>query len=260
MNADRSRITYREVGSGADQSLREKLYPFQKITVSAPASVYYLGVPSFPIPDPWRDAIKELIEKLQGNFCAEFDGKMLTYLGIIHSMLKPELLRALVNNNLDWRPTAALALLPDQPAPRIPSVEEVIEWEGNIPLDEVMPLITYITKPNAVKEASDMLFGKGALAFYISPLGEQAFLNKTKEVFGYVIEDPALNVINCLPFFRIDALLPANERQFRALFCTLDLYIGESAKDGGYVIVSSKCLDDEVMELVSTFKSRGIYF
>jgi hypothetical protein len=260
MNADRSRITRRRIVSDADQSLEEKLYPFQKITVRAPASVYYLGVPSFPIPDRWRDTVKDMIEKLQGRFCAEPRPQMLTYLGVIHSMLKPELLRALMTNNLEWRPTTALALLPDQPTPRVPSVEEVIEWEGNIPLDEVMPLITYITKPNAVKEASDLLFGKGALAFYISPLGEQAFLKKMKEVFGYVIEDPALNVFDCLPFFRVDALLPANERQFKALFCALDLYVGESAKDGGYVIVSSKCLDDEIIELVSLFKSRDISF
>jgi hypothetical protein len=143
MNADRSRITRRTVGSDADQSLEEKLYPFQKVAVPAPASVYYLGVPSFPIPDRWRNTIKEMIEKLLGQFCAELGGQALTYLGVIHSMLKPELLRALMTNNLEWRPTAALALLPDQPAPRIPSVEEVIEWEGNIPLDEVMPLITY---------------------------------------------------------------------------------------------------------------------
>src|SRR5262245_9700851 len=257
MNSDRSRTMRLRVGSDADRSLEEKLSPFQKITVSAPASVYYLGVPSFPIPDRWRDTIKEMIEKLRSQFCAEFGGQMLTYLGVIHSMLKPELLRALVTNNLEWRPTAALAILPDQPAPRIPDVEEVIEWEGNIPLDEVMPLITYITKPSAVKEASDQLFGEGALAFYISPLGEQAFLKKVREVFGYVIEDPALNVINCFPFFKMNALLPANERQFRALFCALDLYIGESAKDSGYVIVSSKCLDDEIIELVSSFKSRG---
>ena len=260
MNADRSRITRRTVGSDDDQSLEEKLYPFQKLTVPAPASVYYLGVPSFPIPDRWRNTIKEMIEKLQGQVCAEHRGQALTFLGVIHSMLKPELLRALMTNNLEWRPTAAIALLPDQPAPRIPSVEEVIEWEGDIPLDEVMPLITYITRPNAVKEASDLLFGKGALAFYISPLGEQAFLKKMKEVFGHVIEDRALNVINCLPFFRVDALLSANEKQFRALFCALDLYVGESAEDSGYVIVSSKCLDDEVMELVSSFKSRGIFF
>jgi hypothetical protein len=257
MNSDRSRITRRGVASDDGQSLKEKLYPFQKVTVSAPASVYYLGVDSFPVPDRWRGVIKELIQRLQDLFCAESGSRLLTYLGVIHSMLKPELLRALMTNNLEWRPNTALALLPDQPAPRIPSVEEVIEWEGNIPLDEVMPLITCITKPNAVKEASDQLFGKGALAFYISPLGEQAFLKKVKEVFGYVIEDPALNVINCLPFFRMNALLPANERQFRALFCALDLYIGESAEDSGYVIVSSKCLDDEIIELVSSFKSRG---
>jgi hypothetical protein len=260
MDSDSSQITRRRVGISDEESLEQKLYPFQKVTVSAPASVYYLGVPSFPIPDRWRNTIKELIEKLQGQFCAEFGGQLVSYLGVIHSMLKPELLRALVTNNLEWRPTAALALLPDQPAPRIPSVEEVIEWEGNIPLDEVLPLITYIAKPNAVKEASDLLFGKGALAFYISPLGEQAFLKKMKEVFGYVIEDPALNVINCLPFFRINALVSASEKQFRALFRTLDLYIGESANDGGYVIVSSNCLDDEIIELVSSFKSRGVSF
>ena len=260
MSSDRSQITRRRGGSSAERSSEQELYPFQKAAVPAPASVYFLGVPSFPMPELWHGPIKEMIEKLQGRFRAEFEGNLLSYLGIIHSMLKPDLLRALVTNNLEWRPATALAILPDQPAPRIPSVEEVVKWEGNIPLDEVMPLISYITNPNAVKDASDQLFGKGALAFYVSPLGEHAFLKRMKDVFGYVIEDPALNVMNCLPFFEIDALLSANEKQFKALFCALDLYIGESAKDRGYVIVSSACLDDKIMELVSSFKNRGIYF
>ncbi len=260
MTSDKDRVARWRVGSGHDQSLKEKLYPFQKLTVSAPASVYYLGVPSFPMPGRLRDTAKDLIEKLHSRFCAEFGRQTLTCIGIVHSMLTPDLLRALMTKNLEWRPNTALALLPDQPPPRIPSVEEVIEWKGDIPLDEVMPLITLITKPNAFKEVFDLLFGKGAMALYISPLREQEFLKKMKEVFGYVIEDAALNVIDCLPFFRIGALLPASEKQFKALFSALDLYIGESAKDSGYIIVSSRCLDDEITKLVFPLKDREGFF
>jgi hypothetical protein len=249
----------RRVSSGRDDDLDE-LLPFQKITVTPPASVYYLDTPTFPMRERERGKIKELIISLAGRFPGDERQQLFSYLGIIHSMLRPELLRAISMNKLEWRPMTALALLPGQPPPRIPDVEEVVERGGDISPDEVLPAITYITKQSAVREASDRLFGMGALAIYVTSLEEQQFFRKTKEVFGHTIEDDALKFMNCLPFFAMDALMRATERQFRALFSVLELYIGESARDMGYIIISNKCLDDEIIELVSLFKSRDISF
>jgi hypothetical protein len=121
-------------------------------------------------------------------------------------------------------------------------------------MHEMMPMMTCITRKTAVGPAYDALFGWGGATLYLSPLEEQMFFQMTKEVFGHRITEPVVQLLNCLPYFRINALLDATERQFKALYSTLGLYVGESVKDDGLVITCDRCLDEVIADLVYLLK------
>jgi hypothetical protein len=165
-------------------------------------------------------------------------------------------LHTLVMNGLDWRPQAAVALMPDRPPPRLPGREEAKLFTTTVPVHELLPMMQYISRPSKVMPAYRALFGTGATVLYVSALEGRKFLQKTKEVFGYRIQDPAFQVLDCLPYFTSQPLIGATSHQFEALHSAIGLYIGESAQDRGVLIAADRCIDGIIAGCVDLLRSR----
>jgi hypothetical protein len=233
------------------------LNPVRKAEVPEPGNVYYIPVSGFPVPELGREQLKQFGGELRNRYSQLAERPLCNYLGIINSVLRHEVLQLVVTNMFDWRPLQAFAFLPELPPAHLPTAEEIHSWESDFSpekMHEMMPMMTCIARKNAVGPAYDALFGCGGATLYVSPLEEGKFFQMTKEVFGYKITEPMFQLLNCLPYFRINALLDATERQFKALYSTLGLYIGESVKDEGLVITCDRCLDEVIADLVYLLK------
>ena len=234
--------------SDRNQLWRE-LHPVRKAEGSQVGNVYFIPVTDFPIPELERERIKCFLSELKSQFIQLAGGSQFSLLGILNSVLEFEVLEKVGVNAFDWRPQIAMALFPDQPPPHLPGRAEATSWQNGFPVHEVMPMITYITKKDAVLQAYEELFGCGGTLLYLSLLNVDRFFEKTKEVFGYKITDQCFQLINCLPAFRLDTLLNATDRQFQALYSMTDLFISESIQDGGVIITASKSLDKVISNL-----------
>jgi hypothetical protein len=235
------------------------IYPVRKAGVVKPGNVYYIPVTSFPVPLRERHRLNRFLTELCVQYAKLVDRPLFCYFGILHSIMKQEVLRQVVNNMFDWRPKQALALMPHLPPPHSPSKEEMNSVQKDFSLDkmhEMLPMMTLISRRAAVKPAYDTLFGGGGSAFFLSPLDEKRFLRMTKEVFGHRIEDPIYRSLDCLPFFDMNALLNATERQFKALHSVVDLYIGENIHDEGLIITSAVCLDKTLAALAPLIEGK----
>jgi hypothetical protein len=235
------------------------IYPVRKAGVVKPGNVYYIPVTSFPIPSRERNRLNQFLRELCGRYAELAERPLFSYLSILHSVMKQEVLRQVVINMFDWRPKQALAVMPNLPPPHTPSEEEINSVQEDFSLDklhEMLPIMTLISRKAAVKSAYDTLFGAGGSVFYASSLDEKKFMLMTKEVFGYRIEDPIYRALDCLPFFRMNALLDATERQFKALYSVIDLYIGENIHDEGLIITSKVCLDKTMASLAHLIEGR----
>jgi hypothetical protein len=235
--------------SQGDQVEQPELFPVRKAAVADRGNVYYIPVSGFPLPDAERKSIKLFLDELQLRYAGLVETEPLGCLGIISKVLEFEVLEKIGRNVFDWQPQLAMAIFPDQPPPHVPSREEALSWKEGFPVHEVMPMISYITRKNAVKEAYDELFGCGGTILYATVLEERKLFAKTKEVFGYKITDKSFQMMDCLPVLGIDVLLNATSSQFRALHSVAGLYIGESMRDEGVVIASDRWLDREISEL-----------
>lgn len=228
------------------------IYPVRKAGVVRPGNVYYIPVTSFPIPSRERDRLMNFIGELCRQYAESAERPLFSYLSILHSVMKQEVLRQVVINMFDWRPKQMMAIVPNLPPPHTPSEEEINSGKDNFSLDNIhkmLPLMSLISRKDAVKPAYETLFGAGGCTFYASAHDEKRFLRMNKEVFGYRIEDPIYRAIDCLPFFTMSPLLEATDRQFMALHSVIDLYIGESIADEGLVITSRVCLDKTIAGL-----------
>ncbi len=233
-----------------------ELYPVRKAEVADRGNVYFIPVSNFPIPDAERKSIKRFLDELQKRYASLIETDLLGCLGIISNVLEFEVLEKIGLNVFDWQPQLAMAVFPDQPPPHVPSREEALSWKEGFPVHEVMPMISYITKKNAVGEAYEELFGCGGTIFYATVLDERKLLAKAKEVFGYKITDKSFQMMDCLPVLGIDTLLNATSTQFRALSSFAGFYVGESMRDEGVVIVSDKWLDREISELAHILSDK----
>jgi hypothetical protein len=242
----------RQKGEGESAVQRDQaeleIYPVRKVRVAEKGNVYFIPVSRFPIPDTERKLIKSFLNELQKRYSMMAGVEMHGCLGVISKVLEFEVLEKIGENVFDWRPQLAMAILPDQPPPHVPSREEALSWKEGFPVHEVMPMISYITKKNAIGEAYQELFGCGGTIFISTVLEERRMFAKTKDVFGYRITDKSFQLMECLPVLGIDALLKATSNQFRALYSVAGLYIGESMRDEGVIIVSDRWLDREISE------------
>jgi hypothetical protein len=238
------------------QSDQIELFPVRKAEVAERGNVYFIPVSRFPIPDAERKSIKSFLDELQKRYASLIETELLGCLGIISNVLEFEVLEKIGLNVFDWQPQLAMAVYPDQAPPHVPSREEALSWKEGFPVHEVMPMISYITKKNAVGEAYEELFGCGGTVFYATVLDERKLLAKAKEVFGYKITDKSFQMMECLPVLGIDTLLNATSTQFRALYSFAGFYVGESMRDEGVVIVSDKWLDREISELARMLSDK----
>jgi hypothetical protein len=235
--------------SHGEQVEQQELYPVRKAEVADKGNVYFIPVSRFPIPVAERKSIKRFLDELQKRYAGLAETELLGCLGIISNVLEFEVLEKIGLNVFDWQPQLAMAVFPDQPPPHVPSREEALSWKEGFPVHEVMPMISYITRKNALGEAYAELFGCGGTIFYTTALEERKLFAKTKEVFGYKITDKSFQMMDCLPVLGIDTLLKATSSQFRALYSVAGLYIGESMRDEGLIIISDRWLDKEISEL-----------
>jgi hypothetical protein len=229
-----------------DEDWISRLYPVRKARVASPGHVYFIPVSSFPVPSGECGRLNQFLDALCGQYAESVEGPSFCYLAVLNSVLKDEALRLLVSKMFDWRPMQALAMFPSQAPPHLLTARERRDLEEDFSLEKLhqaAPMMTRISRKGAVKGAYADLLGTGGSAFYLSALDEQRFFRMTREVFGYRITEPIYQALKCLPFFYLDALLEATERQFQALQTVADLYIGESLEDGGVIITSSICLD-----------------
>jgi hypothetical protein len=239
-----------------DQTEQLELFPVRKVKVTEKGNVYFIPVSGFPIPDAERKLIKRFLDELKKSHARLAGTELQGCLGVISKVLEFEVLEKIGLNVFDWRPQMAMAIYPDQPPPHVPSREEALSWKEGFPVHEVMPMISYITRKSAIGEAYEELFGCGGTIFLSTVLEESELFAKTKEVFGYRITDKSFQIMNCLPVFGIDTLLKATSNQFRALYSVAGLYIGESMRDEGVVIVSDRWLDREISDLAYILSNK----
>jgi hypothetical protein len=228
------------------------IFPVRKAGVVKHGNVYYIPVTSFPIPSRERRRLLQFLGELRASYAEIAERPLFDYLSILHSIMKQEVLRQVVANMFDWRPKQVMAFLPNLPPPHTPSEEEINALREDFSIDrihELLPMLTLISRKDAVKPAYDGLFGVGGSAYYASTLEQMNFLRKSKEVFGHRIEDPIYRALDCLPYFSMNAFLEATEAQFKALYSLIDLYLGESIQDEGLIITSRLCLDETIAGL-----------
>jgi hypothetical protein len=197
-----------------------------------------------------RKCIKQFLDALQNRYTALVDSNILSYLGVLNKVMEFDILEKIVSHLFDWQSQVAVALFPDQPPPPLPTREEVKSWKEVPSEHDLIPLITYIADSGAVAEAYEELFGCGGTILYISAHEEKQLMAKTKEVFGHRISNPCLQFMNCLPVLEIDTLREATSHQFKAFHSAIGLYIGESMRYSGIIIISDKTLDIEIADLV----------
>ncbi len=234
-----------------------ELYPVRKAAVANGGNVYYLPVTQFPIPTSEKRVIKPFLERLMALHEDLEEKKLHHYLGVVDSALEFEVLEKVGEKILDWKPEMALALLPDLPSPHLPSREEVMALQDPSKVREMMPMIACINDMPAVADAYESLFGCGGLALFVSAHEKKQFYDKNRQVFGHKIKIPCFQSLNCLPFFRVDPLLKATEKQYLALYSVLSLYIGESVLDEGLVIISNRCLDKIISDLAHLLRANA---
>jgi hypothetical protein len=259
MNRDKPAVARRRLSLHPmpTQAQPLELHPVRKAEVAEPGNVYYIPVSGFPLPELEREQLRRFVGELRNRYAQLAERPLCNYLGIINSVLEHEVLQLVVTNMFDWRPLQASAFLPELPPAHLPTAEETRSLQGDFSRDrghEITPMMTCITRRNAVGPAYDALFGCGGAALYLSLLEEQQFFRITKEVFGHRITEPTFQPLNCLPYFRINALLNATERQFKALYSAVSLYIGESVKDEGLVMTCDRSLDEVIADLVYLLK------
>jgi hypothetical protein len=201
------------------------------------------------MPDEERKSVRSFLNELRKRYDNLAESSLFSCLGILNEVLEFERLEILGRHLFDWPTQAGIAVLPDRPLPQFPTRDEVMSWKEIPSWHDLMPMITYITKKQAVTEAYEELFGCGGTVLYTSAHEEQKLFAKTKEIFGYRITNEFLQFMNCLPVLGINALLDATDNQFRALYSAVGLYMGESMQDGGVIIISDKKLDAEISEL-----------
>jgi hypothetical protein len=263
MNRDKPALARRRLSlpPRPTQTQPLELYPVRKVEVAEPGSVYYIPVSGFPLPELEREQLRRFGGELRNRYAQLAERPLFNYLGIINSVVEYEVLQLVVTHMFDWRPLQALAFLPELPPAHLPTAEEIRSGKSDFSpekMHEIMPMMTCITRKNAVGPAYDALFGCGGATLYLSPLEEQKFFQMTKEVFGHRITEPMFQPLNCLPYFRISALLDATEGQFEAMYSTLGLYMGESMKDKGLVITCDRCLDEVIADLVDLLKDGRV--
>jgi len=237
------------ITSYRSEKIKIDLYPACRVSVTEHGNVYFIPVSRFPIPEIERTSIRNFLNQLLKSYLDSAGSDLISCLGILNKVLEYEIIEKVCDNQFDWRSKMAIALFPDQPPPRIPSREEIISWKEVVSGHDVVPMITYITRKYAVTEAHESLFGCGGTILYISPHEREKLLAKTKDIFGYKITAQCFQVMDCLPVLEIDALLKATDHQFQALYSAIGLYIGESMRDGGIIIISDRGLDREIADL-----------
>jgi hypothetical protein len=241
-------MTYVKSRSRSDHN-RPDIYPVSRVSVTDHGNVYYIRVSGFPMPDEERRSVRGFLNELRKRYDKLAESSLFSYLGILNKVLEFETLETLGRRLFDWPTKVSVAVLPDRPIPQFPTRDEVMSWKEIPSWHDLMPMVTYITKKQAVAEAYEELFGCGGTILYTSIYEEQKLFAKTKEIFGYRITNEFLQLMNCLPVLGVNASLDATDNQFRALYSAVGLYIGESVQDAGVVIISDKELDTEISEL-----------
>jgi hypothetical protein len=226
------------------------LYPLSRVSVTENGHVYFVPVSKFPIPNNERTSIRHFLIELWERYLKSVESDLISCLGILNKALEFEVLETVCDHVFDWRSKVAIALFPNQPPPHVPTREEIMSWKEAVSGHDVIPMITYITKSDVVREAHKKLFGCGGTILYISPHEKEKFFAKTKEIFGYKLTKQCFQFMDCLPVLEIGVLLEATNNQFRALYSAIGLYIAESMRDGGIVIISDRKLDREIADLV----------
>jgi hypothetical protein len=227
-----------------------KLYPVCKVSLTDNGNVYFIPVSRFPTPEKERKSLGYFLDELRKRYADLVELNLHSCLGILNRVMEFDVLEKVGSHLFDWRSQVAIALFPDQPPPHVPTREEAMSWKQVPSWHEVIPMMTYIAKRDAVAEAYKELFGCGGTILYTSTHEEHKLLAKTKEIFGYKIASQCLQLLNCLPVLEINALHEATENQFRALYSALGLYIGESIRDAGVIIISDRKLDCEIADLL----------
>jgi hypothetical protein len=232
------------------ESDRLELYPVCRVSISGNGNVYFIPVSRFPMSDTERKSIRYFLDELWRCYSNLAESNLPRYLGILNKVMEFGIIEKVCMHLFDWRIQVAIALSPDHPPSPLPTMEEVLSWKEVPSVHELIPLIKYIAREDAVAEAHEELFGCGGTILYASAYEEEKLFAKTKEIFGYKISSPYLQFMKCLPVLEIDDLLEATDNQFRALYSAIGLYIGESMRDRGVVIISDKNLDREIADLV----------
>ena len=221
--------------------------------------VYFLPASRFPLREIESIKVKQFIVMLTHSYTKLTETKQFECFAILHSILKFDLINRLAANMFDWRPMQALALHMNLPPPHMLTEKEglLLLENGSIEkLHEIIPIISYVIREGAVAKAFDSLFGFGGGVLYLSALTGKEFLKISKTVFGHNIKEPAYQFMDCLPIFSIETLLEATTKQFMALNAVLGLYVGESIKDEGVIIISDRSLDREISSLTYLLKDQ----
>jgi hypothetical protein len=232
------------------ESNRLELYPVCRVSISGNGNVYFIPVSRFPISDTERKSIRYFLDELWRCYSNLAESNLRRYLGILNKVIEFDILEKMCLHMFDWPTQVAIALSPDHPPSPLPTREEVLSWKEMPSAHEFIPMITYMAREGALAEAHEELFGCGGTILYTSTHGEEKLFAKTKEIFGYKISSPYLQFMQCLPVLEINDLLEATDNQFKALHSAIGLYIGESMRDRGVVIISDKNLDRKIADLV----------
>lgn len=225
------------------------LLPVLKARVADQGNVYFIPVSNFPISESERNRLKLFVDKLHLSYADLIGRELSGCLGVVSEVLEFDIIEKIGVNSFDWQPKMAIALNPELPPPHIPGREEALAWKEGFPVHQVMPMISYITKKSIIGEAYNELFGCGGTIFYSSTLNSDKFFEKNKDVFGYRITDKCFQLMECLPMMGLNTFLEATTNQFRALYSSMGLYVCESKRDNGIIIVSDRILDKELYEL-----------
>ncbi|HKX30871.1 MAG TPA: hypothetical protein VJ302_24490 [Blastocatellia bacterium] len=264
----------RKLSDAEERKLRERLWPILRCDPvperSESWSFYYTDV-RFRQPGANKKLLV-LIDLLINSVASQ--RTLHPYTVFDQSYVYPNLVKVFASRSAAFMAMPAIGVNPEHGPPRFPTKEDMEaldqqqlaaitdeKKEGTTLQDffSDLPAGAYWIKQNHAL-ARELLFGEGGWGFILSPLEETPFLEKTKALLLEGVEDEALKSMPfVMPFLRMDYFLNEIPRRLHRWFEILDLYLGESPKDGGLVIASRACLDELLVELVdqSELKLQG---
>jgi hypothetical protein len=156
--------------------------------------------------------------------------------------------KRLSSRGREWLPRQGLGVWPDREPPHGWTIEELQDLLPNEKVRSLMDIVLRITSPGKQHEARDVMLGLGTVLQFVVP-DKEAFLSTARNLLLPPITDPSYTVFPFyVPLLRGASITGARPDQLDTWMCGAHALLRESAEDQGILVLSTKSLDDILLQ------------